>query len=84
MSLFTMYNLLSFIFLVKKSPGAEVTCNLPRYASSLKGPSPVISFSSQKQTSENGSTESMDVINGDDHRFSQEVTSYSDQPVFFR
>lgn len=69
---------------VKKSPGAEVTCNLPRYASSLKDPSPVISFSSQKQTSENGSTESMDVINGDDHRFSQEVTSYSDQPVFFR
>uniref|UniRef100_A0A8C9FI62 Autophagy related 2B n=1 Tax=Pavo cristatus TaxID=9049 RepID=A0A8C9FI62_PAVCR len=65
---------------VKKSPGAEVTCSLPRYASSLKDPSPVISFSSHKQTSENGSIDSVDVINGDDHRFSQEVTSYSDQP----
>ncbi|OXB64313.1 hypothetical protein ASZ78_010697 [Callipepla squamata] len=69
---------------VKKSPGAEVTCSLPRYASSLKDPSPVISFSSHKQTSENGSIDSMDVINGDDHHFSPEVTSYSDQPVFFR
>lgn len=69
---------------VKKSPGAEVTCSLPRYSSSLKDPSPVISFSSHKQTSENGSIDSMDVINGDDHRFSEEVTSYSDQPVFFR
>lgn len=69
---------------VKKSPGAEVTCSLPRHVSSLKDPSPVISFSSHKQANENGSIDSMDVVNGDDHLFSQEVTSYSDQPVFFR
>ncbi|XP_017685297.1 PREDICTED: autophagy-related protein 2 homolog B isoform X3 [Lepidothrix coronata] len=69
---------------VKKSPGAEVTCSLPRHVSSLKEPSPVISFSSHKQASENGSIDSMDVVNGDDDNFSQETTSYSDQPVFFR
>ncbi|KAI6067819.1 Autophagy-related protein 2-like protein B [Aix galericulata] len=69
---------------VKKSPGAEVTCSLPRHVSSLKDPSPVISFSSHKQTTENGTVDPMDVANGDDHHFSQEVTSYSDQPVFFR
>lgn len=71
-------------FLVKKSPGAEVTCSLPRHVSSLKEPSPVISFSSHKQANENGSIDSMDVVNGDDDNFSQETTSYSDQPVFFR
>ncbi|KAF4800995.1 hypothetical protein TURU_038869 [Turdus rufiventris] len=69
---------------VKKSPGAEVTCSLPRHVSSLKEPSPVISFASHKQTNENGSIDSMDVVNGDDDNFSQETTSYSDQPVFFR
>ncbi|XP_051662381.1 autophagy-related protein 2 homolog B isoform X1 [Manacus candei] len=69
---------------VKKSPGAEVTCSLPRHVSSLKEPSPVISFSSHKQANENGSIDSMDVVNGDDDNFSQESTSYSDQPVFFR
>ncbi|XP_027493452.1 autophagy-related protein 2 homolog B isoform X2 [Corapipo altera] len=69
---------------VKKSPGAEVTCSLPRHVSSLKEPSPVISFSSHKQANENGSIDSVDVVNGDDDNFSQETTSYSDQPVFFR
>ncbi|XP_062351514.1 autophagy-related protein 2 homolog B isoform X5 [Cinclus cinclus] len=69
---------------VKKSPGAEVTCSLPRHVSSLKEPSPVISFASHKQANENGSIDSMDVVNGDDDHFSQETTSYSDQPVFFR
>ncbi|NWS12821.1 ATG2B protein, partial [Pachyramphus minor] len=70
---------------VKKSPGAEVTCSLPRHVSSLKEPSPVISFTSHKQANENGSIDSMDVVNGDDDHFeSQETMSYSDQPVFFR
>ncbi|KAJ7403037.1 hypothetical protein BTVI_81056 [Pitangus sulphuratus] len=70
---------------VKKSPGAEVTCSLPRHVSSLKEPSPVISFASHKQANENGSIDSMDVVNGDDDHFeSQETMSYSDQPVFFR
>ncbi|XP_059329597.1 autophagy-related protein 2 homolog B isoform X2 [Ammospiza nelsoni] len=69
---------------VKKSPGAEVTCSLPRHVSSLKEPSPVISFASHKQANENGSIDSMDVVNGEDDQFSQEATSYSDQPVFFR
>ncbi|KAK2541204.1 Atg2b [Columba guinea] len=69
---------------VKKSPGAEITRSMPRHVNSLKDPSPVISFSSQKQANENGSIDSMDVVNEDDNNFSQEVTSYSDQPVFFR
>uniref|UniRef100_A0A8C6ZD31 Autophagy related 2B n=1 Tax=Nothoprocta perdicaria TaxID=30464 RepID=A0A8C6ZD31_NOTPE len=69
---------------VKKSAATEVTCSLPRHVSSLKEPSPVISFSSQKQTNENGSIDSVDVDNVDNHYFLQEMASYSDQPVFFR
>ncbi|XP_066484805.1 autophagy-related protein 2 homolog B isoform X2 [Tiliqua scincoides] len=69
---------------VKKSPGAEVTCSLPRHHSGFKEPSPVISFSIQKLSSQNGSVDSVDALNGDDHNFAHEEASFSDQPIFFR
>ncbi|XP_037756842.1 autophagy-related protein 2 homolog B isoform X1 [Chelonia mydas] len=69
---------------VKKSPGADVTCSLPKHVSSFKDPSPVISFSVHKQTSQNDSVDSVDMVNGEDHHLSHEETSFSDQPVFFR
>ncbi|XP_060119197.1 autophagy-related protein 2 homolog B isoform X2 [Heteronotia binoei] len=69
---------------VKKPPGAEVTCTLPRHYSGFKEPSPVISFSLHKQSSQNGSLDSEDVLNGDDHNFIHEEDSFCDQPIFFR
>uniref|UniRef100_A0A8D2ITS0 Autophagy related 2B n=1 Tax=Varanus komodoensis TaxID=61221 RepID=A0A8D2ITS0_VARKO len=69
---------------VKKTPGAEVTCTLPRHYSGFKEPSPVISFSLHKQLSQNGSMDSVDVLNGDDHSFTHDESSFGDQPIFFR
>ncbi|XP_034962402.2 autophagy-related protein 2 homolog B isoform X1 [Zootoca vivipara] len=69
---------------VKKPPGADVTCTLPRHHSSFKEPSPVISFSLHKRASQNGSVDSVDMLNGDDHNFAHEEASFSDQPIFFR
>ncbi|XP_058018623.1 autophagy-related protein 2 homolog B [Ahaetulla prasina] len=69
---------------VKKPPGPEVTCILPRHQSGFKEPNPVISFSLHKQSSQNGSVDSVDMLNGDDHNLSHEEASFSDQPVFFR
>ncbi|XP_008106872.2 autophagy-related protein 2 homolog B isoform X2 [Anolis carolinensis] len=69
---------------VKKPPGAEVTCSLPRHHIGFKEPSPVISFSLHKESSQNGSVDSVDGLNGDDHNFAHEEASFSDQPIFFR
>ncbi|XP_034274314.1 autophagy-related protein 2 homolog B isoform X2 [Pantherophis guttatus] len=69
---------------VKKPPGPEVTCILPRHQSGFKEPNPVISFSLHKQSSHNGSVDSVDMLNGDDHNLSHEEASFSDQPIFFR
>ncbi|KAM3851655.1 autophagy-related protein 2 homolog B isoform 1-T1 [Vipera latastei] len=69
---------------VKKPPGPEVTCILPRHQSGFKEPNPVISFSLHKPSSQNGSVDSVDMLNGDDHNLSQEEASFSDQPIFFR
>uniref|UniRef100_A0A670ZVT8 Autophagy related 2B n=1 Tax=Pseudonaja textilis TaxID=8673 RepID=A0A670ZVT8_PSETE len=69
---------------VKKPPGPEVTCILPRHQSGFKEPNPVISFSLHKQSSQNGSVDSVDMLNGDDHNLSHEEASFSDQPIFFR
>ncbi|KAL7992660.1 hypothetical protein Chor_016916 [Crotalus horridus] len=69
---------------VKKPPGPEVTCILPRHQSGFKEPNPVISFSLNKPSSQNGSIDSVDMLNGDDHNLSQEEASFSDQPIFFR
>ncbi|XP_063146359.1 autophagy-related protein 2 homolog B isoform X2 [Candoia aspera] len=69
---------------VKKPPGPEVTCILPRHQSGFREPNPVISFSLHKQSSQNGSVDSVDMLNGDDHNLSHEEASFSDQPIFFR
>ncbi|XP_029453755.1 autophagy-related protein 2 homolog B isoform X2 [Rhinatrema bivittatum] len=68
---------------VKKSPGADVTCSLPRNLSSFKKPSPVISLG-QSQSVQNGCTDPSDRVNGNEPDVHEMRTSFSDQPVFFR
>uniref|UniRef100_G1PTT6 Autophagy related 2B n=1 Tax=Myotis lucifugus TaxID=59463 RepID=G1PTT6_MYOLU len=70
---------------VKKSPGADVTCSVPRHLSTLKEPSLVLSFSGPKPPSPNDSANSAEVANGEEEKdFAAEEASFSDQPVFFR
>ncbi|XP_027632179.1 autophagy-related protein 2 homolog B [Tupaia chinensis] len=70
---------------VKKSPGADVTCSLPRHLSASKEPDLVISIPGPKQPSQSDSAASVDVANGAEGKdFSAEETSFGDQPVFFR
>ncbi|XP_038604419.1 autophagy-related protein 2 homolog B isoform X4 [Tachyglossus aculeatus] len=69
---------------VKKSPGADVTCSLPRHLSASKEPNPVISFPGPKQPCQNGSPDSIDLINKEELYLTVEEPSFSDQPVFFR
>ncbi|XP_001101467.2 autophagy-related protein 2 homolog B isoform X1 [Macaca thibetana thibetana] len=70
---------------VKKSPGADVTCSLPRHLSTSKEPNLVISFPGPKQPSQNDSANSVEVVNGTEEKnFSAEEASFRDQPVFFR
>uniref|UniRef100_A0A8D1LYQ1 Autophagy related 2B n=1 Tax=Sus scrofa TaxID=9823 RepID=A0A8D1LYQ1_PIG len=68
---------------VKKSPGADVTCSLPRHLSTSKEPNLVISFPGPKQPPQNDSATSVQVVNGEEETFSAEEASFSDQPVFF-
>ncbi|XP_054423037.1 autophagy-related protein 2 homolog B isoform X1 [Pteronotus mesoamericanus] len=70
---------------VKKSPGSDVTCSLPRHLSTSKEPSLVLSFPGPKQPSRNESASSAEAVNGEEEKgFSAEEASFSDQPVFFR
>ncbi|XP_005390453.1 PREDICTED: autophagy-related protein 2 homolog B isoform X2 [Chinchilla lanigera] len=70
---------------VKKSPGADVTCSLPRHLSTSKEPNLVLSFPGPKQPSPNDGANSAEVANGvEEKEFSAEEASFSDQPVFFR
>lgn len=70
---------------VKKSPGADVTCSVPRHLSTSKEPSLVLSFSGPKPPSPNDSANSAEVANGEEEKdFAAEEASFSDQPVFFR
>lgn len=72
-------------FSVKKSPGADVTCSLPRHLSTSKEPNLVLSFPGPKQPSQNDSANSAEMVNGEEQKeFSAEEESFSDQPVFFR
>lgn len=71
-------------FSVKKSPGADVTCSLPRHLSTSKEPNLVISLPGPKQPPPNDSANSVEVVNGEGEDFSAEEVSFSDQPVFFR
>lgn len=69
---------------VTKSPGADVTCSLPRHLSTSKEPNLVVSFPGPKQPSPNHSASSVEGANGPEEDFSAEEASFSDQPVFFR
>lgn len=72
-------------FSVKKSPGADVTCSLPRHLSTSKEPNLGLSFPGPKQPSPNGSADSVQAVNGEEEKdFSPEEALFSDQPVFFR
>ncbi|XP_053785030.1 autophagy-related protein 2 homolog B isoform X2 [Desmodus rotundus] len=64
---------------VKKSPGSDVACSLPRHLSTSKEPSLVLSFPGPKPPPRR------EMVNGDGEKdFSAEEASFSDQPVFFR
>ncbi|XP_025725191.1 autophagy-related protein 2 homolog B isoform X1 [Callorhinus ursinus] len=70
---------------VKKSPGADVTCSLPRHLSTSKEPNLVLSFPGPKQPSQDGGASSVEMVNGEEEKdFSAGEASFSDQPVFFR
>ncbi|XP_035869672.1 autophagy-related protein 2 homolog B isoform X2 [Phyllostomus discolor] len=70
---------------VKKSPGSDVTCSVPRRASASKEPSLVLSFPGPRQPPPDGGAGSAEVANGEGEKdFSAEDASFSDQPVFFR
>ncbi|GAB1294781.1 Autophagy-related protein 2 homolog B [Apodemus speciosus] len=69
---------------VTKSPGADVTCSLPRHLSTSKEPNLVVSFPGPKQPSPNHSANSVEGGNGLEGDFSADETPFSDQPVFFR
>uniref|UniRef100_A0A4X2K127 Autophagy related 2B n=1 Tax=Vombatus ursinus TaxID=29139 RepID=A0A4X2K127_VOMUR len=66
---------------VKKPPGADVTCSLPKHLSASKEPNLVVSFPGPKQQCHNGS--SVELVNGEEENLA-ETTPFSDQPVFFR
>ncbi|XP_036173653.1 autophagy-related protein 2 homolog B isoform X10 [Myotis myotis] len=69
---------------VRKSPGADVTCSVPRHLSTSKEPSLVLSFSGPKPPSPNDCANSAEVANGEEEKdFAAEEASFSDQPVFF-
>nr|XP_045009794.1 autophagy-related protein 2 homolog B isoform X2 [Jaculus jaculus] len=70
---------------VKKSPGADVTCSLPRHLSTSKEPNLVVSFPGPKQNSLNDRANSVEEANGvAEQDFSAEEAPLTDQPVFFR
>ncbi|KAM6171687.1 autophagy-related protein 2 homolog B isoform 2-T2 [Erethizon dorsatum] len=70
---------------VKKSPGADVTCSLPRHLSTSEEPNLVLSFPGPKQPSQNDRANLVEVANGvKEKEISAEGASFSDQPVFFR
>ncbi|XP_006839573.1 PREDICTED: autophagy-related protein 2 homolog B [Chrysochloris asiatica] len=70
---------------VKKSPGADVTCTLPRHLSTSKEPDLVLSFPGPTLSSQNDCANPEEVKNGDEGQaFSAEEVAFDDQPVFFR
>lgn len=69
---------------VKKLPGADVTCSVPKHISGLKDVRPVISFSGQTQPFQNGTAHSTSTVHGDNNDLDQGVALFNDQPVFFR
>ncbi|XP_036887104.1 autophagy-related protein 2 homolog B isoform X2 [Sturnira hondurensis] len=70
---------------VKKSPGSDVTCSVPRRLSASKEPSLVLSFPGPKQPARSEGAGPEEAVNGEgDKDFAAEELLFSDQPVFFR
>ncbi|XP_040831039.1 autophagy-related protein 2 homolog B isoform X2 [Ochotona curzoniae] len=70
---------------VRTSPGADVTCSLPRHLSTMKEPNLVLSFPGPKPPSQGDDAGSLGEADGTkDKDFSAAQASFSDQPVFFR
>ncbi|XP_069064370.1 autophagy-related protein 2 homolog B isoform X2 [Pleurodeles waltl] len=69
---------------VKKLPGADVTCSMPKHISGLKDVRPVISFSGQTQPYQNGTSHSISTLHGDSNDLDQGGALFNDQPIFFR
>ncbi|KAM8921116.1 autophagy-related protein 2 homolog B isoform 2-T2 [Pelodytes ibericus] len=67
---------------VKRAPGSDVTCTMPKHLSSQE-PNPVISLLGQTSWSNNGKLSSTDSL-FDDPEIEEDGTSYSDEPIFFR
>ncbi|KAM4664267.1 autophagy-related protein 2 homolog B isoform 2-T2 [Discoglossus pictus] len=68
---------------VKRAPGSDVMCNLPKHLCSHEL-NPVISFLGKAHSVQNGGKPSSISNYREDPEVSEEVTSFSDQPVFFR
>lgn len=69
---------------VKKSPGADVTCSLPRHLSTSKEPDLVLSSPEPKQPSLSDGASPLPEADGAGEDFSAEEASSGGQPVFFR
>ncbi|CAH2327935.1 autophagy-related 2 homolog B isoform X1 [Pelobates cultripes] len=68
---------------VKRSPGSDVTCSLPKHLSSQE-PNPVISFLGQPQWDNHDQISFPNKAHGDEAEIQEEVASFSDEPIFFR
>ncbi|XP_053331236.1 autophagy-related protein 2 homolog B [Spea bombifrons] len=64
---------------VKRAPGSDVTCSLPKHLSS-QGANPVISFLGQTQWGNNGKVCPSEVV----YDNMEETSTFNDQPIFFR
>ncbi|XP_043930581.1 autophagy-related protein 2 homolog B [Protopterus annectens] len=69
---------------VKKAPGADVTCSLPRHLSSLKTQHPDTFHKEQKPSGQSSMTNSAGSINGEPDGAIPAASSCNEQPVFFR
>ncbi|XP_058511204.1 autophagy-related protein 2 homolog B [Ochotona princeps] len=70
---------------VRTSPGADVTCSLPRHLSTMKEPNLVLSFPGPRPPSQSDGAGFLGEADGArDKDFSATQASFSDQPVFFR
>ncbi|XP_006879228.1 PREDICTED: autophagy-related protein 2 homolog B [Elephantulus edwardii] len=70
---------------VKKSPGADVTCTLPRHLSTSKEPNLVVSFPEPKTPSQSNGANLADVTTWEEEEDpTADEAPLTDQPVFFR
>ncbi|XP_053553473.1 autophagy-related protein 2 homolog B isoform X2 [Bombina bombina] len=68
---------------VKRTAGADVMCNLPNHLCSHEL-NPVISFLGKAHTVQNGGTHSAGTFHSENLENLEDVSSFNDQPIFFR